>query len=251
MFQADNLKAPSAVNTGRLAGKEDLYMKKAVKRYIDHWRWKKVSEVSTKAEDDGVEEETPAGDESDDEIEMEIDGFALSDEEDDARDARLKRNEERKKVEEFEARADKLTRFEKRNEEFKEKRNKMDGIAAELEKKEPEDREVEEKLKAKLEEKAAELRAAKMQRKALIEEVEKKEEEEVPEPLDGYCPAVLVKVAKGVTKKKKQVSDPKIMFRLRKHTMAGVVQDPAVLTSRAVIRAGKLIPVIMCGLIAC
>ncbi|KAK3287404.1 hypothetical protein CYMTET_5078 [Cymbomonas tetramitiformis] len=290
--EADNLKAPSAVNAGRLAGKEDLYMKKAVKRYIDHCRWKEVSEVSTKAEDDDeVEDEVDdAGDESGEE--MEVDDFALSEEEDDERDARLQRKQERKKVEEFEARAEKLTRVEKRNEEFKEERNKMDELAVELEKKEAEDREVEQKLEAKLAEKAAELRAAKLQKKAEAEEVEKEEEEEVPEPLDlsnvsvdkvlatggplrnGTEPVFdeahaeelmsfialrwtsleyekdypvyvevkttndLKKEAKGAARKKKQASEPKVMFRLRKHKMAGAVQDPIVLTSRAIIGAG-------------
>ncbi|KAK3287006.1 hypothetical protein CYMTET_5465 [Cymbomonas tetramitiformis] len=109
MFQADNLKAPSAVNSGRLGGKEDLYMKKAVKRYIDHCRWKEVSEVTDRAEDDEVEEQTPVADGSDDEMEMDVDYFALSDEEDEARDARrLQRKEERMKLEEFEARAENL-----------------------------------------------------------------------------------------------------------------------------------------------
>eukprot|EP00854_Cymbomonas_tetramitiformis_P007833 gene7833-9302_t len=107
--KADNLKAPSAVNSGRLGGKEDLYMKKAVKRYIDHCRWKEVSEVTDRAEDDEVEEQTPVADGSDDEMEMDVDYFALSDEEDEARDARrLQRKEERMKLEEFEARAENL-----------------------------------------------------------------------------------------------------------------------------------------------
>eukprot|EP00854_Cymbomonas_tetramitiformis_P006372 gene6372-7636_t len=63
-------------------------------------------------------------------------------------------------------------------------------------------------------------------------------EKDYPVYVEVKTSTEMKKVAKGVTKKKKQVSDPKIMFRLRKHTMAGVVQDPAVLTSRAVIRAG-------------
>eukprot|EP00854_Cymbomonas_tetramitiformis_P007834 gene7834-9303_t len=40
------------------------------------------------------------------------------------------------------------------------------------------------------------------------------------------------KDAKGVAKKKQQAPEPKIMFRLRKHKMAGAVQDPVILTSR-------------------
>ncbi|KAK3287005.1 hypothetical protein CYMTET_5464 [Cymbomonas tetramitiformis] len=47
------------------------------------------------------------------------------------------------------------------------------------------------------------------------------------------------KDAKGVAKKKQQAPEPKIMFRLRKHKMAGAVQDPVILTSRAVIGADK------------
>ncbi|KAK3286272.1 hypothetical protein CYMTET_6160 [Cymbomonas tetramitiformis] len=51
--EADNLKAPSAVNAGRLCGKEDFYiMKKAVKKYIDHCRWKETSEVADNTDDE-------------------------------------------------------------------------------------------------------------------------------------------------------------------------------------------------------
>eukprot|EP00854_Cymbomonas_tetramitiformis_P030044 gene30044-37510_t len=78
---------------------------------------------------------------------IELDDFALSEEEDDARDARLQRNEDRKKLEEFEACAALLSRNKKRNGEFKEERNKMDEVAAELKLEEVHDREVEEKLK--------------------------------------------------------------------------------------------------------
>ena len=121
VVQADNLKAPSAANAGRLAGKEDLYMKKAVKRYIDHCRWKEVSEV-TDQNDEDEQEVAPDAEMSEEEPELEVDDFADSEEDEVAREARLERKENRKKVEEFEERARHLSRLEKRNAEFVDER---------------------------------------------------------------------------------------------------------------------------------
>ncbi len=122
--QADNIKAPSAVNTGRLCGKEDFYMKKAVKKYIDHCRWKETSEVADKSEDEDRENsEVENNGESDiEQEEMEQDDFALTDEEDEVRDARLLRKEQLREVQAFEARAAELTMAQKRNQEFKDER---------------------------------------------------------------------------------------------------------------------------------
>ena len=167
----------------------------------------------------------------------------------------------------------------------------MDEFAAELERTEAADKEVEERLRKKMEERAAELREAKKQKKA-VEEEDEDVEEDAPEPLDlstvtankvlpmggplrnGTEPdfdearaeelmrfialrwtsleyekdypvyvevrptSEISKAAKGQARKKKTAPDPKIQFRLRKHKMAGAVQDPVVLTSRAVIGAG-------------
>ncbi|KAK3234313.1 hypothetical protein CYMTET_55414 [Cymbomonas tetramitiformis] len=295
--EADNIKAPTAVNTGRLCGKEDFYMKKAVKKYIDHCRWKETSEVADKSEDEDRENsEVENNGESDiEQEEMEQDDFALTDEEDEVRDARLLRKEQLREVQAFEARAAELTMAQKRNQEFKDERDNMEAIAAELEKSRAQDSEAEEKLKAKMEEKAAEVLAEKLARaKARASEpAVSEEDEEVPQPpldlsnvtaervfptgtvlrngkepdfdeaqmeeLYGFIAlryssleyekdyevyvevrssADITKEAKGGKKQKKARPDPKIMFRLRKHKLAGAVQDPIVLTSRAVLGAG-------------
>ena len=64
-------------------------------------------------------------------------------------------------------------------------------------------------------------------------------EKDYPVYVEVRSSSELAKAAKGQAKKKKSTPDPKIQFRLRKHKLAGAVQDPVVLTSRAVIGAGE------------
>ena len=124
VVQADNLKAPSAVNAGRLCGKEEFYMKKAVKKYIDHCRWKETSEVQDNTDDED-EDKSVAENNGESEVEEEElveEDFALSDEDEGSRDARLERKTQRQEIAEFEARAAQLSMNQKRNQEFKDER---------------------------------------------------------------------------------------------------------------------------------
>jgi len=64
-------------------------------------------------------------------------------------------------------------------------------------------------------------------------------EKDYPVYVEVRSSADITKEAKGSKRQKKTIQDPKIMFRLRKHKLAGSVQDPIVLTSRAMLGAGK------------
>ena len=64
-------------------------------------------------------------------------------------------------------------------------------------------------------------------------------EKDYPVYVEVHSSADITKEAKGSKRQKKTTLDPKIMFRLRKHKLAGTVQDPIVLTSRAMLGAGK------------
>eukprot|EP00854_Cymbomonas_tetramitiformis_P002987 gene2987-3804_t len=126
----DGVKAPSAPNAGRLMGKEDIFVKKAVKKYIDFCRWKERAEermadtseggegdeLSQGDDDEGEDEEDEGGD--DEEDELLDDDFNLTDEEEEERDARLERQGKRKLVEEFDEREKKLTKKAKREPAF-------------------------------------------------------------------------------------------------------------------------------------
>jgi len=124
VVQADNLKAPSAVNAGRLCGKEEFYMKKAVKKYIDHCRWKETSEVQENTDDEDEDKSMveKKGESEEEEEELVEEDFALSDEDEVSREARLERKTQRQEIAEFEARAAQLSINQKRNQEFKDER---------------------------------------------------------------------------------------------------------------------------------
>ncbi|KAK3272744.1 hypothetical protein CYMTET_18976 [Cymbomonas tetramitiformis] len=121
---------PTAPNAGRLMGKEDIFVKKAVKKYIDFCRWKERAEermadtseggegdeLSQGDDDEGEDEEDEGGD--DEEDELLDDDFNLTDEEEEERDARLERQGKRKLVEEFDEREKKLTKKAKREPAF-------------------------------------------------------------------------------------------------------------------------------------
>ncbi|KAK3257308.1 hypothetical protein CYMTET_33600 [Cymbomonas tetramitiformis] len=111
-------------------GKENIFVKKAVKKYIDFCRWKEISEERSAGTSEGGEGELYQGDDAEGEDEEEGEGvddeedevldddFNLTDVEEEERDARLERQEKRKLVEGFDEREKNLSKKAKRDPAF-------------------------------------------------------------------------------------------------------------------------------------